>query len=278
MVVIDTKTYEDIVSFVKSQNVLSVDCEVLLHRKWPDIPRGTIGSILAQIGKECIKTSHHRIVNNAPRLLRDYDKEVAETGDHFILVKMSVRLQFSPISLIRVLLAERFKVNYSKTQIAEMVKNPNLIEDPVFACNVANCLYNDCFDGPLSDVISRCIGEEYEIRLKDFAREAGLIFYDENDLRRTGFDKTPDLKLAVPCLFRGTVIHWIESKALFGSYKIHQKYVKEQLSSYYNRFSAGIVIYWEGYQDSAADCRENNNLIIVTDAFPRKDEIGLLVF
>lgn len=60
------------------------------------------------------------------------------------------------------------------------------------------------------------IGEEYEVKLKQMARERGLTFYDEGDLRRDGFDKTPDLLLAVQCIYKNQIINWIESKASFG--------------------------------------------------------------
>lgn len=34
----------------------------------------------------------------------------------------------------------------------------------------------------------------------------------------------------------GKVITWIESKATFGDEETHQNYVKDQLTSYYNRY------------------------------------------
>lgn len=48
-------------------------------------------------------------------------------------------------------------------------------------------------------MIRYAVGEEYEVKLKQLARDAGLSFYDEGDLRRQGFDKTPDLLLAIQC-------------------------------------------------------------------------------
>lgn len=159
-----------------------------------------------------------------------------------------------------------------------MLRDPNLVPDSLLAANVGYCLYSDNHEGPLTDMIRRCIGEEYEIRLKKMAKDIGLVFYDENDLRRTGYDKTPDLKLAVPCMFRGKVIQWIESKASFGDMASHQKYVKDQLSSYVNRFGAGIVIYWFGYLDKIVDYHENGDNIIITETFPNKCEFELLKF
>lgn len=112
------------------------------------------------------------------------------------------------------------------------------------------------------------IGEEYEVKLKKLARDSGLAFYDEGDLRRDGFDKTPDLLLAVPCLYQNKIMNWIESKALFGDAETHAKYVKEQLSSYENRFGPGIVIYWFGHQEFL-----NTTNLVVLDDFPSSDQL-----
>lgn len=116
-----------------------------------------------------------------------------------------------------------------------MLKNPHTIPDRLLALNVIQCLYNDNSDGPITDIVRRSIGEDYETRLKQKASEAGLVFHDEVYLRRYGYDKTPDLKLAVPCMFRGRLIHWIESKGSFGDMESHQRYISEQLASYGNR-------------------------------------------
>lgn len=116
-----------------------------------------------------------------------------------------------------------------------MMKNPHLIPDRLLALNVLNCLYNDNCDGPITDMGRRTIGEDYEIRLKKLASDAGLEFHDEVYLRRYGYDKTPDLKLAVPCMYKGKVINWIESKASFGDMESHKRHINDQLASYGNR-------------------------------------------
>jgi CDAN1-interacting nuclease 1 len=115
------------------------------------------------------------------------------------------------------------------------------------------------------------IGEEYEVKLKKMARDAGLTFYDEGDLRRDGFDKTPDLLLAVQCLYKNTIISWIESKASFGDCDSHSKYLKDQLSCYENRFGSGIVIYWFGFQEEILNTKQNN--LIVLDEFPSSEHL-----
>lgn len=157
-----------------------------------------------------------------------------------------------------------------------MLRNPYAVPDVRLSANVMTCLLRDNRDGAVSDTIRQCIGEEYEVRMKQLATAAGLHYYDENDLRRGGYDKTPDLKLAVPCLFRGRVVNWFESKASFGDVDSHRRYLREQLSSYANRFGPGVVVYWFGYVDQIADWRENQNVVTITHRFPTADELELL--
>lgn len=73
------------------------------------------------------------------------------------------------------------------------------------------------------------------LQLKHMADEAGMHYYDENDLRRLGYDKTPDIKMILPFLYKGEVINWIESKADFGDINTHKFNIKRQLSPYCNR-------------------------------------------
>lgn len=149
-------------------------------------------------------------------------------------MNMSIEQRFSPIGLSRIILNHKYK-NKSKHGISEMLRNPNIIDDSLLAINISTCLFNDNRDGPISDIIRNCIGEEYELKLKMLAKQAGLYFFDEFDLRQTGFDKTPDIKLAIPCMYKGSVVNWIESKASFGDMDSHKKYFRDQLASYGNR-------------------------------------------
>lgn len=84
-------------------------------------------------------------------------------GDHTVILQISVLRHFSPISLARIMLTEIYKKKHSKNEIAEMLKNPNLIPDPILACNVSTCLFNDNLDGSITDSIRRYKGEEYEV-------------------------------------------------------------------------------------------------------------------
>lgn len=190
---------------------------------------------------------------------------------------MALEMDFSPISLSRIILAAAY-VDLPKPDISEMMRNFDLIPDPKLALNVCHCVLNDNQEGPIADAARRCIGEEYEIRLKEMARKAGMVFYDEGDLRREGYDKTPDLKLAVPFLYRGKVVNWIESKALFGNHEAHKRYMKDQLTSYVNRFGPGIVIYWLGFLDDIRFQKENDENINILHSFPEQRDMEFLLF
>lgn len=39
------------------------------------------------------------------------------------------------------------------------------------------------------------------------------------------------------------------------------------------RFGRGIIIYWFGYLDKVATCPENEDIIIVMDEFPKKQDL-----
>lgn len=300
MVVLAAEVYNALCTFIRNFDGPAIDCEVALKAAFPDINTDTVESILAKEWQQQIKLGYPRISGNAKRFLQEYAKnskfglfltyilfltgflfryeaKYAKTGANDILLQIAVRERYSPIGLCRILLNERHR-DRSKSEIAEMLRNPYSIPETGLAGNVLTCLFTDNRDGPISDIIRQCVGEEYEVRMKHMATAAGMHFHDEGDLRRGGYDKTPDLKLAVPCMFRGGVVNWIESKASFGDADSHAKYLKEQLCSYANRFGPGIVVYWFGYLESIQHLKENVNVVTVTDGFPAADELELLTF
>jgi len=137
----------------------------------------------------------------------------------------------------------------TKQEVNKSLKNPECLqaENPKLASEVHLCNILDDDYGPLSDIIKQSIGHEKEVFLKRRAKELNLVFKDEDQMRAEGFDKTPDLRLEIPVVIEGVVIHWIESKASFGDESTHSVYLKDQFWSYQNRFGPGIVIYWFGF-------------------------------
>lgn len=273
---ISTSQYDEICSHIHRQLGLALHCEPALHSAFPHIAHDTLDSILAKEWQKHTKLSYPRIARRARRLIADYEQAIArQPDDSTVLVRLAERERYAPMGLCRVLLNE-LHGELGKGAISEMLRNPYTVPDVRLAANVFGCLHRDNRDGPISDAIRQCIGEEYEVRMKRLATAAGLHYYDEGDLRRGGYDKTPDLKLAVPCMFRGRVVNWFESKASFGDADAHRRYLREQLCSYANRFGPGVVVYWFGYVDQIAEWPENQNVVTVTGEFPRKEELELL--
>ncbi|XP_052896336.1 CDAN1-interacting nuclease 1 [Anopheles moucheti] len=277
MVVISVSRFTEIQNFIRNYNGLYINCNLELEAKFPEYSSDTLGSIIGKEVIQRVKSNHSKITARAASLVKEYQTTAKQTLAHDVLQKMAIEWRIPSMVLCRILLAKCFP-DVSKAEINEMMRMPDLIPDSLLAVNVSYCLYSETMDGPITDLVRRFIGEEYEVRLKKMAREAGMVFYDEGDLRRTGYDKTPDLKMAVPFMFRGQVVNWIESKASFGDMDSHKRYVKDQLSSYGNRFGPGIVIYWFGYLESIAECPENGNYVIVTDGFPTEDEMEFIKF
>lgn len=147
---------------------------------------------------------------------------------------MACAESINPISLCRLLLQEKYDLR-QRPIVSQLLKHPHLINDARLAANVQQCSYSDNQEGPITDLRRRIIGEEYEQKLKQLANEAGIYFYDERDLRRMGYDKTPDIKVILPFLYKGLIVNWIESKANFGDPKSHKWNIQQQLLSYCNR-------------------------------------------
>ncbi len=102
--------------------------------------------------------------------------------------------------------------------------------------------------------------------MKEKLLEEKIPFLDENDLRLKGYDKTPDVKLEIPCLVESEfVVNWIESKALFGDSKSHEIYAKDQYLTYVNRFGPGIVIYWLGFVEEISEKNGTDGIFVFSD-------------
>ncbi|XP_055380406.1 CDAN1-interacting nuclease 1 [Condylostylus longicornis] len=274
--ILDNATYSEIVTYINEFDGLPMDCGLELHKVFSGIDGRTLESILSTEIRRKVKSIYHKWAMKSSGLALSFDKK-ASTNPYKsdIVVNMAKETGLTPSMISRLLIAEKFK-NKKKSDIADILKKSHLIPDPSLALNIQSGICSDNLDGPIADMIRRYVGEEFEIRLKDQAKQAGLHYLDEAVLRRTGFDKTPDLKLAIPCLYKGKEVNWIESKALFGDTKTHRQYLVQQLSSYSNRFGPGIIIYWFGYQEEIHQLQENSEGLIILDDFPDKSHIELL--
>ena len=80
--------------------------------------------------------------------------------------------------------------------------------------------------------------------------------------RARGLPKTPDVKLCFPIAVRCgeasdasgeqnySLVHWIDSKAMFGDTYTHETENSAQLDGYVNRYGPGMVVYWFGFVES----------------------------
>lgn len=71
------------------------------------------------------------------------------------------------------------------------------------------------------------MGVEYEHLLLATLRNRRLVFESEDELRERGLSKTPDVRLLLPIGVRDArgelrVVHWIDSKAMFGDRHTHE--------------------------------------------------------
>jgi hypothetical protein len=118
----------------------------------------------------------------------------------------------------------------------------------------------------MADKAHRIRGREYEMVLEAWLRRNGVAFKGEEDLRREGYSKTPDFLLDIPHVVDGRLVNWIESKALFGDARTHERYVRDQIQSYRTRYGPGVVIYWFGY---AADILQDPEVLVLTSVPPK---------
>ncbi|XP_066591567.1 CDAN1-interacting nuclease 1 isoform X2 [Prorops nasuta] len=216
-----------------------------------------------------MKISHAKLFGSCKNYYDTYLEAVEQGQSCGILLNMSKKIGAPPALLAKNILEKHYSGNnnVTKSDIAKFLKDTTLIEHKGLAYEIYLCVIYDDLYGPVADAIGLSIGQEYELILQNHLKERNIAFRDEEFLRTQGYDKTPDVKLEIPIALNGFVINWIESKARFGNVEIHQKYIKEQFLSYWNRFGTGLVIYWFGFLDVLSECNEKK--FIIMDRFPK---------
>ncbi|XP_015439682.1 PREDICTED: uncharacterized protein C15orf41 homolog [Dufourea novaeangliae] len=262
-------TYNDIVTTIRKFRGLSKDCRNILKQKYSDIPANTLYSIQSLEMQHKMKVNHSKLFGNNKNYYDTYMEAVQNREPVGILLKMAKDIGAPPALLARNVLEKycgKDDPNVSRNEVSKLFKDTTLIQDKDLAYEVYLCILYDNLNGPIADAIGVSVGQEYELKLQNYLIERNLVFRNEQHLRLRGYDKTPDFKLEVPIAVNGFVINWIESKARFGNIEIHQKYIKEQFLSYWNRFGPGLVIYWFGYLDTLTEPSEKR--FIIMDKFP----------
>ena len=108
-------------------------------------------------------------------------------------------------------------------------------------------------------------GRQGEARLHKWLEERNVPFRTECDLKGK-FPKTPDFLLGKVMDYNGSKVHWIESKASFGSPEEIRRNVRTQLKAYTELFGSGVVLYWFGYIEDL-DMKMPEGIILADKGF-----------
>ncbi|XP_071552459.1 CDAN1-interacting nuclease 1 [Panulirus ornatus] len=263
--------YNEIVKAIDSKcqkNVVAA-----LVEQFPEIKKNTLRSICTQEMQKKVKKKFHHInaSERAKEIFFSYLSSAEFGKTPGILVRMAQEMDYSPAMLAKLVVEQHLltscpSISVSKSQVNALLRDTTLIEDRDLSFEVYLCLLEDDAYGPFADSIKHSIGHEYEFLLRRELEKLNISFHHEDELRLKGYDKTPDIKLDIPIAVDGHVINWIESKASFGDEDSHRSYLKDQFWSYWNRFGAGLVIYWFGFIEELDEHQEKG--IILRDSFP----------
>uniref|UniRef100_A0A1B6IAV3 CDAN1-interacting nuclease 1 n=1 Tax=Homalodisca liturata TaxID=320908 RepID=A0A1B6IAV3_9HEMI len=269
----EVNVFQGIIHFINNFRGLSRDCMLEMKRIYPDIPENTLGSILCTKYQKKMMANHGKVKQKKQIVVKRYKEGLAAGEEPGLIIRIAKFYDVAPALMAKVILEECLEKNndkdqngYSKNAIKEMLKDTTLIPDPDLAYEVFMSIVFDNMYGSIADVTKRSLGVEYEVKLYHHVQRVGLSYKSEEQLRARGYDKTPDIRLDVPCAVDGFVINWIESKAIFGDNVTHDQYAHDQYYCYWNRFGPGLVIYWLGYLETVPQPSEKR--FIVRDSFP----------
>ena len=129
MVILNQVTYNKLVDFLSRYPGLSIECEEEASKCFPDIPPETISSIISKQGQYSLKSFFYKFTKRADVIILEYQKRAI--NDRAIL-DIAVQMKVPPLAICRLILNEKF----SKTEVKEMLRDPDLIPDPMLSANV----------------------------------------------------------------------------------------------------------------------------------------------
>ncbi|CAG9839445.1 unnamed protein product [Diabrotica balteata] len=194
----NVEDYNNIVSFIRNYKGLTIYCMKELVEKFSSCSYDTLYSILQFEYQKRMKINHSRTQHNKQRFWELYQQSVKNKEDPGIIVRIAENFDIGPCLVAKIILNKYFENNNDEN--AEPVSNVNvylrdtsLISDPILAYEMFLCTLYDNVYSPLTDAMKSSLGQQYEIKLYREATQLGLGFRDEEQLRRYGYDKTPDL-------------------------------------------------------------------------------------
>ncbi|AGK60698.1 hypothetical protein Asulf_00680 [Archaeoglobus sulfaticallidus PM70-1] len=194
--------------------------------------RGMLFSILSQKKVDEVKVNYGKMISRAEELADFWEREK----------RFPRWFRLTPTMQIRILLKA---LEYSKKEIRNSFLNPNNIDDEDLRRETWKSIFTDYIYSPFAIKNQYVRGDLGEKILEEWLKSRDIEFKTEKDLRKE-FSKTPDFYFPDGVNIAGEEIRWIESKALFGDFRIHWVYWKKQFSKYLEMFGNGFVIYWFG--------------------------------
>lgn len=159
------------------------------------------------------------------------------------IVEISEKIEFPPVLTGLIILHE---AGISRKRYRSFLNDLELVEDPRLKKELNQVIEADIIYSPEGNRLQEERGKKGEAKINKWLTERGIKFQSEKELTNN-FAKTPDFLLDKPLNFRGTDIHWIESKATFGDEREIKRNMQKQLKPYREMFGSGMVIYWFGF-------------------------------
>lgn len=126
--------------------------------------------------------------------------------------------------------------------LSSIIESPSIIQDDRICLDVLSCVKNDSLTSIESNLLKECVGVSYEEMLVGLLTDHKLCFETEEQQRRKGKPKTPDVLFTVPIAVvpaystEPLVINWIDSKAMFADRLTFLEHL-EQFKGYTNRYT-----------------------------------------
>jgi hypothetical protein len=178
----------------------------------------------------------YRVKSQSPILFKKWKKGVS-------IVEISKRIKFPPVLTGLLILHED---GISRKKYRSFLNDLDQVEDPRLKKELKQVINADIIYSPEGNRLQEERGKKGEARIHKWLTERGIKFQSEKELTNN-FPKTPDFLLEKPLNFRGTDVHWIESKATFGDEREIKRNMTKQLKPYREMFGSGMVIYWFGF-------------------------------
>ena len=159
------------------------------------------------------------------------------------LLQISKKLDFPPVLTAFLILKED---GISRKMFRKFLNDPDSVEDARLKSELSEVIENDIIYSPAGSEIQSKRGRKGEEKINKWLTRHNFKFRTEKELTNK-YEKTPDFLLDKPINVRGLDVHWIESKATFGSKTELKKNLDNQLKPYRDLFGSGMVIYWFGF-------------------------------